>query len=141
MDWAQWYNNPWFHVVAILGAVGLFIHVSKALHNSVNVSTTPSTVQHDARQIEELVREAKRLQEAARVDPLGQPIQTMLHLNTAVTLLHTALHLLPLNYNNTTVLTPLQHLNQNLLEAYDVAVEVVQRLLPHTPKVARFLLF
>ena len=93
------------------------------------------------RQIEGLVREAKRLQELAKLQ-VGHPSQKMLHLTTAVTLVHTALHLLPLNYNDTTLLTPLQQLNTDLLHAHETAVGEVQRLLPHYPQaITRFLLF
>ena len=141
MEWLYWCQQPWFHVILILLAVGVFIHLSKALHHSVNVNAHPTTVQHDTRQIEGLISEAQRLQQLA-ASQVQQPIQRMVHLTTAVTLVHTALHLLPLNYNQTTVLTPLQQLNTDLLHAHEAAVNEIQRLLPqYPPVITRFLLF
>jgi hypothetical protein len=93
------------------------------------------------RQIEDLVREAKRLHDIARKEMVSHPIQAMIHLTTAITLTHTALHLLPLNYNDTTMLLPLQQLNNDLLREHDGVLDTVQRLLPNYPRVHRFVLF
>ena len=135
-----WCHHPWVHVGLIVVGVAVVMYMSNILYKSVDVSSPP-VVNAELRHIEELVREAKRLQEVARTQLVTHPIQAIIHLTTAITLIHTALHLLPLNYNNTTALSPLQQLNNDLLREHDGVLETLHTLLPHYPRVQRFVLF